>query len=259
MPTGAITSYIDVAQIVLYAFWVFLAGLIWYLRTEDKREGYPLVSDSGAPTRTVGFPPMPRRPKTFLLANGETRYAPRIEPPPQPVRARPIGGWLASPLQPVGDPMLDGVGPAAYALRAEVPDRTVEGEARIVPLRTAPAFSVNPRDPDPRGMPVIGADGRLAGTVRDIWVDRAEVTIRFYEVEVATPPGTHRVLVPVNYTMIWGRRRRVSVSAIRADQFATAPQLSNPEAITLREEDRILAYFAGGYLYATPQRLGPVL
>ena len=36
------TSYIDVAQVVLYGFWVFFAGLIFYLRTEDKREGYPL-------------------------------------------------------------------------------------------------------------------------------------------------------------------------------------------------------------------------
>ncbi|HEY5309302.1 MAG TPA: photosynthetic reaction center subunit H, partial [Casimicrobiaceae bacterium] len=45
MHAGAITSYIDVAQIALYAFWIFFAGLIFYLRREDKREGYPLESD----------------------------------------------------------------------------------------------------------------------------------------------------------------------------------------------------------------------
>ena len=28
MQTGAITQYIDVAQIALYAFWIFFAGLI---------------------------------------------------------------------------------------------------------------------------------------------------------------------------------------------------------------------------------------
>ncbi len=33
---GAITSYIDVAQVVLYAFWIFFAGLIFYLRREDR-------------------------------------------------------------------------------------------------------------------------------------------------------------------------------------------------------------------------------
>ena len=29
MQTGAITSYIDVAQLALYAFWIFFAGLIF--------------------------------------------------------------------------------------------------------------------------------------------------------------------------------------------------------------------------------------
>ena len=31
METGAITSYIDVAQVVLYAFWIFFAGLIYWI------------------------------------------------------------------------------------------------------------------------------------------------------------------------------------------------------------------------------------
>ena len=34
MQTGAITGYIDVAQIALYVFWVFFAGLIYYLQRE---------------------------------------------------------------------------------------------------------------------------------------------------------------------------------------------------------------------------------
>ena len=37
METGAITQYIDVAQIVLYVFWVFFAGLIYYLMRENHR------------------------------------------------------------------------------------------------------------------------------------------------------------------------------------------------------------------------------
>ena len=45
METGAITQYIDVAQIVLYLFWIFFAGLIYYLVRESHREGYPM--DSG--------------------------------------------------------------------------------------------------------------------------------------------------------------------------------------------------------------------
>ena len=29
MDTGAITQYVDVAQLVLYAFWIFFFGLIY--------------------------------------------------------------------------------------------------------------------------------------------------------------------------------------------------------------------------------------
>ena len=42
---AAITSYFDVAQITLYLFWGLLAAVIYYLHRENKREGYPLVSD----------------------------------------------------------------------------------------------------------------------------------------------------------------------------------------------------------------------
>jgi uncharacterized protein with PQ loop repeat len=31
MQTGAITQYVDVAQLVLYMFWIFFFGLIYYL------------------------------------------------------------------------------------------------------------------------------------------------------------------------------------------------------------------------------------
>jgi hypothetical protein len=44
MPVGAITNYIDVAQLVLYVFWFFFFALIFWIRTEDKREGYPAES-----------------------------------------------------------------------------------------------------------------------------------------------------------------------------------------------------------------------
>lgn len=53
-----ITDSIDVAQVVLYAFWIFFAGLVIYLRREDKREGYPLESDQGK-ADIQGWPPVP--------------------------------------------------------------------------------------------------------------------------------------------------------------------------------------------------------
>ena len=58
---------IDVAQIVLYAFWLFFAGLVYYLRREDKREGYPLVSPRGP---VQGWPVTPG-PKSFVPREGE--------------------------------------------------------------------------------------------------------------------------------------------------------------------------------------------
>ena len=63
MPTGAITGYIDVAQLVLWAFWIFFAGLIWYLHRENKREGYPLEKPDG--TTKEGWPAMAPQ-KTYI-------------------------------------------------------------------------------------------------------------------------------------------------------------------------------------------------
>ena len=47
MGTGAITQYVDVAQLVLYAFWIFFAGLVYYLVRENHREGYPMETEDG--------------------------------------------------------------------------------------------------------------------------------------------------------------------------------------------------------------------
>ena len=66
---------IDGAQIALYAFWLFFAGLIIFLRREDKREGYPLESERSAHITVQGFPSIPS-PKTFNLADGTTVMAP---------------------------------------------------------------------------------------------------------------------------------------------------------------------------------------
>lgn len=57
---------IDGASIALYAFWFFFAGLIIYLRREDKREGYPLDSPQGP---REGWPPMPKEKKVYTHAH----------------------------------------------------------------------------------------------------------------------------------------------------------------------------------------------
>lgn len=173
------------------------------------------------------------------------------------LRAKPSAPFPGAPLEPTGDPLIDAVGPAAYTHeRARRPDLTVHGEPKIVPMRTAHGFSIEPRDPDPRGMAVHGSDGGHAGTVTDVWVDRSEPQIRYLEVDVGEELP---VLVPIGYAKIDGRGRTIRVKAVRTDQIRNAPRTFDAQMITLHEEDRITAYYAGGYLYAEPGRLGPWL
>ena len=255
---GAITSYIDVAQICLYAFWIFFAGLIFYLRREDKREGYPLDSDRGGRVIVQGFPAMPGL-KTFRLHGGRTATAPNIRADRRDAPVAPIGGFPGAPMEPTGDPMIDGVGPASYADREDVPEMTAEGIPSIVPMRSVADATIEPNDPDPRGMEVIGADGRVAGVVSEIWLDRAEMIIRYLEVGVTTASGPRSVLLPMTMAKINGRWRQVKVRAILAGQFANVPAIASPNQVTKREEDRIVGYYAGGTLYASPTRMGPVI
>ena len=60
MGTGAITEYMDVAQIVLYAFWILFFILVGYLHREGKREGWPLQMSSGELRTGVGGMPKPK-------------------------------------------------------------------------------------------------------------------------------------------------------------------------------------------------------
>jgi photosynthetic reaction center H subunit len=201
MGAGAITQHIDLAQLTLYAFFIFFAGLIFYLRREDKREGYPLDSDRSGLVVVQGLPPVPN-PKMFRLSDGTTRMAPRPESFSRPTNAVPTGTSPGAPLEPIGDPLLAGVGPGSHVDRADEPARTIDGEAAIVPMRIAHDFSIDPHDSDPRGMQVVGADGRVAGTVADVWVDRAEPQVRYLEVETLAAAGGRRVLLPIYFAVV---------------------------------------------------------
>ena len=255
---AALTSSLDVAQVVLYAFWLFFAALVYYLRREDKREGYPLETDGPVQPRIApqGFPAMPD-PKSFRLANGETVFAPRVEPSQPPLAARPVSATPGSPLEPTGNPLVDGVGPASYAMRANHADQTLEGLPKIVPLRVSSEFGIEGSNPDPRGMEVVAADGIGVGRVSDVWIDRSEYVVRYLEVEAG---GTRR-LVPTSFWELERHRgeTRVVVAAINSGDFANVPTTAHPERVTFLEEDKIAAYFGGGLLYASPERMGPLL
>jgi photosynthetic reaction center H subunit len=253
MGTGAITQYIDVAQLALYLFWLFFFGLVWYLHRENKREGYPLVDSHNADYAAEGFPGVPE-PKTFVLPNNQgTRVAPRKDQQYE-LAAVPVNAAPGFPLHPTGNPMKDGVGPAAWAIRPEKPDLTWEGTPRIIPMRSAEGWAIPSRDPDPRGRPVYGVDGEEGGTVTDLWIDLAEPFVRYLEIDA----GGRRVLMPMTLAKVRSNGD-VHAKSVCGRHFADAPGTASPEQVTLQEEDKISAYFAGGYLYALGERTEPWL
>ena len=152
--------------------------------------------------------------------------------------------------------LLAGVGPGSWADRFDEPDLDFHGQPRIVPLRTQPEFGVESKDPDPRGMPVYAAGGTQGDTVKDLWVDTSDMLFRYLEVSLAD--GSRTVMVPVNFTRIT-RRAGVKVQALYAHQFADIPGIRHAETITSLEEEKIMAYFGAGLLYADADRAEPLL
>ena len=128
--TGSLVGSIDVAQMVLYAFWVFFAGLVWYLRQEDRREGYPLEEDVTGRYNKNPFLFIPPK-KTFVLPHGHgTVDAPNFKRDERPLSARRIAPAPGYPIEPVGNPLLAGVGPGSWAERAERPGARPVGRLR---------------------------------------------------------------------------------------------------------------------------------
>jgi photosynthetic reaction center H subunit len=255
MIRGAITSNIDVAQVVLYAFWIFFAGLVFYLRREDRREGYPLESED----RGVGDPGflLIPRPKTFLRADGSAVLAPNFDARDMRTpNASKVAVWPGAPLTPNGDPMRAEVGPGSYAMRADVPEKTHDGRDLIVPLRVATNFALASESPNPIGMAVVAADRETVGVISDVWLDRAESMVRYYEVALT---GGGNKLLPYAFANVDASNRQVKVEAILGEQFTDVPGRREPDSVTLLEEEKISAYYGAGTLYATPARTEPLL
>lgn len=251
---GAITGDIDFTQLVFAGFVIFFLGLVYYLRQQDKREGYPLEDPADPARRLVGFP-LPPPPKEFLLPEGGTAVMPHFTSPTE-LKAARLFPHPGSPWVPTGDPLEDAVGPAAYPLRGDAPLYTSGTEVALKPMRDLPDWRVWAGEVDPRGMTVIGVDGVAAGTVIDLWVDRDVKILRYLEVELALPEAQHRVLLPIYYSNVRASRRQVRVKALRGAQFAKLPVLKQPNLITAREEDRLNAFFSGAYFYRYHQDAG---
>ncbi len=244
----------DVTEMVFLAFVLFFLALLVYLRREDRREGYPLEDEVTGRVDTPGGVLSAATPKSFLMPfNRGTVTTPTKGREPVDIAAERSFRSPGAPYYPTGNPLVDGIGPAAWADRAKHADLDAEGRNRIVPIGTAEHIAVHRNDADPRGMSVIAADGAVAGTVTDIWVDRAEHVIRYLEVDT----GKARVLAPMAMAKVG--KSRIVIDAINADDYAGVPQPAKKGEVTLYEEERIVAYFGGGYLYANSARQDPIL
>jgi photosynthetic reaction center H subunit len=191
--------------------------------------------------------------KSFLLPFGHgTVTTPTKGREPVDIAARRTDRFAGAPYAPTGNPLVDGIGPAAWADRAKRPDVDMEGHPRIVPLSSAADFWVAKEDSDLTGWPVIGADGVVAGTVSDLWIDRADRLVRYIQL-------SDGALAPMMMAKVDRRGRRVVIDALNGAQFAGVPRTETPGQITLYEEERVQSYFGGGYLYANAGRQEPFL
>ncbi len=256
---GEFVKGVDLVDVCLWAFTILFLALIFYLQRESAREGYPSEDDMSGRTEKPGmffFPPK----KEFKLPHGRGTksfsYGPADKRDHALKRTAP---WAGSPFEPTGNPMLAGVGPGSFAERDDVTDLTDDGRDRITPFRLNAGYTVPPQDFDPRGHPVVGADGVVGGTVVDLWVDRSEAVIRYFEVDVDNDGTSSRVLVPVPFCVLSKARQRVTVDAILGAQFRHVPKTKSPDQVTRLEEDMISAYYGAGKLYATPKRAEPLL
>jgi photosynthetic reaction center H subunit len=61
----------------------------------------------------------------------------------------------------------------------------------------------------------------------------------------------------MNFALI--KQNGIMVQAILGSQFADVPKTKSAEQITLLEEEKIMAYYGAGTLYATPDRQEPAI
>lgn len=234
----------NVAELSIWAFWIFFVLLVLYLRMEDRREGYPLEGDLTGKLEPIGPVAMPN-PKTFNLPHGGTYLAPNDARDTRAVKAERTGAHPGSPLEPTGNPLVDAVGPAAYAERSDAAELSLDGKPRMVQLSKDTGFWIPETEADPRGMSVVAKCGTVVGTVSDVWVDRSESLVRYLEVDLKGK----KVLTPVTFVVMDKDFRTCYVQSLNAKAFADVPTPAKADQITLREEDRIQAYYAGGTLY----------
>ncbi|RPF71767.1 photosynthetic reaction center subunit H [Aurantiacibacter spongiae] len=236
---GGYFSGFDLPLLLVILFFVFFLCLVYYLRREDKREGYPLVAnprDRERPRVSIeGFPAVPP-PKRFIQPHGRPDvYVPRNDSPRQ-ISGEFVGG-IGGPFVPAGDPLLAGVGAGAWQERIDEPDLSFDGKPVIRPMRWGNDFRVARLDMDPRGLPLVGLDHTVAGEVVDIWFDRSEHHGRFLEVQLASDIASQRTVDDPRYIRAddEDRQGREPVAAV-----VTREHIETPTAVVETVEVDVL-------------------
>ncbi len=241
----------DLASAAIWLFWLFFAALVYYLQTENQREGYPLRDDSDEVPANESLLPLPKA-KTFKLRDGRGELTvPSMDYENSKMRTdlalAPSAASTGSPWVPTGNPMADGVGPASWAPRRDAPELDAHGHVKIKPLSMLEDFHVS-AGRDPRGLPVVGGDGEVIGRCIDMWVDVPEALVRFLTVDL-NPEGSGQTrLIPINMCRILSNQ--VKVRSLHAHNWDGIPTIKDAGQVTLLEEEKIMAYYAGGTLYA---------
>jgi photosynthetic reaction center H subunit len=240
----------DLASLSIWLFWGFFALLIYYLQTENMREGYPLENEDGTPAANQGLFAVPS-PKTFDMPHNRGSVSVPSAANEDAHRRADLAMARTAvsegfPHAPTGNPMIDGVGPASWAPRRDAPELDGHGHPKIKPMSGNDAFFVS-AGRDPRGLPVVCRDDQVIGTVTDMWIDMPEQLVRYVEFEIAPEHGSGKRLAPV--TMVKITDRWVDVTSLNSDQINGIPTTKSADQITLLEEEKITGWFAGGLMY----------
>ena len=101
--------------------------------------------------------------------------------------------------------------------------------------------------------------GKLDGLVKRSVIDQLLRASRCPVLVVKNPfqQPYRRVLLPMNFTRVGSGQ--VKVKSILGKHFAQVPGTANADAVTLLEEEKIMAYYGAGTLYATPERQEPLI
>ena len=193
---------------------------------------------------SVGVMPGEEEVEKWLARESQLGAAGGVALPPQPISARPAE--ICGPNGSHKDKCLRTVPPRENGGNMDV-KQMVEGTTLLLPCYIdGCGFFIG-------DVHYAQGDGEVAGHVKDMWIDRAEMMFRYLEIEL---PSGQRVLAPTPFARI--RRTEVELTAILSTQFANVPALRNPDQITLLEEEKITAYYGAGTLYAMPERQEPL-